>query len=251
MSKWHVLEAFESKSLDPLKLVKAEAARNSDWANMRDIDQFSLRVSFDEELFNHLVFGTPFKALRRRILLDLDHAPKKDFYIWGKENSPCLNVLDGTIDGRVTQKPGGKCHHLIEVLLRDFYRPLKMGELFAEIFPDDHFDIFSSPNRLHQILFRTREWLNEENIPLEIVENCKISLQVQRRFLRARPAGTSSGRWLPPDARKISRSFSTQAKNFNPKKRVANWAFRASPFLDLPRGRAKTDILKNQANTTQ
>jgi hypothetical protein len=81
-----------------------------------------------------------------------------------------LDIVTGEINGKSVLPPGSRCHHLIEVLLRDFYRPLKMGEIFVELFPGEYFDIFSSPNRVHQLLFRTRDWIAQQNLPLEINE---------------------------------------------------------------------------------
>ena len=79
-----------------------------------------------------------------------------------------MDVMTGAVDGGPSLDAGRKCHHLVEVLVRDFYQPLKLGELFAELFPAEHFDVYSSPNRVHQLLFRTRAWMKSEKIPVEI-----------------------------------------------------------------------------------
>jgi hypothetical protein len=67
--------------------------------------------------------------------------------------------------------PGKKIHQLVEVLLRDFYSPLKLGGLFRELFPGEYFDPDSSPGRVHQLIWRARRWLESSDIPVEISEN--------------------------------------------------------------------------------
>jgi hypothetical protein len=54
--------------------------------------------------------------------------------------------------------------------LRDFYRPLRIGALFSELFPGEVFDINSSPDRVHQFLRRARRSLRAHKLPLKIVE---------------------------------------------------------------------------------
>lgn len=48
---------------------------------------------------------------------------------------------------------------------------MKIAGLFWELFPNEHFDVFTSPDRVHQVLRRTRQSLKNEKLPIEIVEN--------------------------------------------------------------------------------
>src|SRR5262249_16869388 len=114
--------------------------------------------------------GTPYEAFRSRVCAELDHHPEKSFYLLGAEGTPCMDITTGKINGEDALDSGRIGHQLIEVLLRDFYRPVKLCEIFAQLFPDEHFDIFSSPNRVHQLLFRTRHWIEQRQLPFSITE---------------------------------------------------------------------------------
>src|SRR5262249_37220297 len=45
-----------------------------------------------------------------------------------------------------------------------------IGGLFSELFPNEHFDIFSSVNRLYQLIFRTRRWLADNGLEASVIE---------------------------------------------------------------------------------
>lgn len=68
------------------------------------------------------------------------------------------------------ENPGGKCVQLLEVMLRDFYESLRVAGLHAALYPDEYFDITTSPDRVRQLIRRTRGWLKERTIPVKILE---------------------------------------------------------------------------------
>ncbi len=147
------------------------AYQSRDWEAIREADLFSLKVEMNKVQFLHLVFGTPFLSYRQRIINELGGLPDRTMYVLGPKVSPRMDLTTGEINGVEHLTPGRKCHQLIEILLRDFYSPLRIGGLFLELFPGDYFNISSSPDRVHQIVRRTRRWLEQEKIPVQIVEN--------------------------------------------------------------------------------
>ena len=170
--KWRaVLTSAKSGDVTAIEEFRAEALRRKDWESVREADLASLGIAFDEGKFRHLVFGTPFAPYRERIRRELGRWPEEMSFVLGPQDAPCLDVSSGEIDGASRLSAGKKCHQLLEVLLRDFYKPIRLGGLFAELFPGEHFDIFSSPDRIHQLIRRTRKWFLEEELPAAIVED--------------------------------------------------------------------------------
>jgi hypothetical protein len=77
----------------------------------------------------------------------------------------------GTIDGRQALRAGSQVHQLIEVLLRDFFEPLRTARLFNELFPGELFNVSTTPARVRKAVERTRAWLRNKAIPVSIVED--------------------------------------------------------------------------------
>ncbi|MES2964160.1 MAG: hypothetical protein V4760_09745 [Bdellovibrionota bacterium] len=174
--KWQtILESFESKDVTKLISLRQEAIERRDGETAREADRFRLLISFDAATFDHLLFGTPYPEFRKMLCRQMRQAPSKLEYLVGAEGARTLDIATGelaTSEGKVeTFKPGGKCHKVLDVLSRDFYRPTSLGGLFTELFPGEHFDVFSSPGRIHQILFRTRAWAKERGMPVEVKES--------------------------------------------------------------------------------
>lgn len=171
LKKWGlILEGLESKRLAPFNELRRLAIQSHNWEAWREADMFSLLVHHSEELFVHLYFGSPIPGLRERMKVELGGVPKRTVYVLGAKDSPRFDLRTGQIGGETVVKPGKKEHQLLQVLLKDFYRPLRIGGLFAELFPNEHFDLISSPVRVHQILRRTRGLLKKVAAPVGIDE---------------------------------------------------------------------------------
>ena len=187
LNKWTAfLEGVRTRSLDPIEKYRASALEMNDWNGAREADHQSLRISFDPDLFHHLIFGTPYSAYRERIFRDLGRRPERPVYAYGSESSLSIsrmNLADGSIDGAETTAAGRKGHQLLEVLLRDFYQPLTVAGIFSELFPAERFNVHSSPDRVHQLLRRTRRWLAEKRIPVAIQEDGRFySVRIEGGF---------------------------------------------------------------------
>ena len=173
--KWQAyIRAVEMKSVEPLQAFRREAIAYRNWEGVREADLLALKISMDADDLDYLYFGTPMPYYRERIRRELGQAPASDKFLLGSKGSPQLDLLSGEITGGgVTHmlKPGSKSHQLLDSLLRDFYRPLGLGSLFNELFPGEHFDIYSSPDRVHQVIRRSRRWLEDAQIPIEIHED--------------------------------------------------------------------------------
>ena len=170
VKKWQaIVEAQESGSEAPLRRLRAEASQRGDYESMREADFYLLKLSFNEELFCHLYFGTPSEGYRRKMVEEYCHRPERTTYKVGHGKSE-LNLQTGELDGRLVLNPGKQAHRLLGVLLRDLYRPVGTGEIFAGLFPDEYFNIISSPNRVHQAIVRARKGFASSGLSFRIVE---------------------------------------------------------------------------------
>jgi len=168
VDKWHaVIAALESSDTSPMDELLARIRDKRHWNSLREIDFFSLKIRFDQRIFDKLYFGSPFDAYRERLLREFGREPSETLIV-GSGGGMILDVNHGSIDGHGALNSGKKIHHLLIALTRDLYSPATVAALFFEIHPSQHFDIFSSPARIHQLIYRCRDWLKSEQLPLSI-----------------------------------------------------------------------------------
>ncbi len=166
--KWKaIMEAQESGELEPLFNFRCEALARKHWESVREADLFTLKLKFSQSLFDHLVIGTPTEHYKNRIREQLKHEPSES-YIYGDPGSQYLDLGTGLMSGSGKLNPGKLNHQVLLALSRDFYAPRNIGNLFAELYPGDYFNVDSSPLRVRQALSRTRRWLEEHQIPVAI-----------------------------------------------------------------------------------
>jgi tetratricopeptide (TPR) repeat protein len=171
ITKWRlIVEALQSQSLEPIDRLRSLAIDAQDWEGAREADLFSLKIKFERARYLRLIFGTPFDQYRQRVLRETGQPNDRSIYVYGDKQAPRLDLRTAEIDGYPALNPGRKSHQLLDVLLRDFYRPQRVPAIFSNLFPGEHFDIFSSPDRIYQAIRRTRRWFESDKIPLEIRE---------------------------------------------------------------------------------
>ncbi len=167
--KWtSVLNAYLENSTTGLLEFRKQALALKDWEALRHTDLHILNLDFSPELFHMHLFGSPWLGYREKAQRMLGRVIDVDAYLLGHPDARTLDVRTGQLDGKQVLAFGGSLHRTLEALLRDFYRPVSVGGLFGMLFPEEHYDIYSSPNRVHQLLFRLRKWCEEQNLPLEI-----------------------------------------------------------------------------------
>ena len=130
-------------------------------------------MRFDESLFKQLYFGTPYIAYQERILQTLKLSKPTHQHILGAPVGPYFDLQSAEVDGVPAFAPGGKTHQLIEILFRDFYKPIGIGGLASALFEGERFDIETSPDRVHQVIRRARLELKNSRVPLQILAQAK------------------------------------------------------------------------------
>lgn len=171
--KWQsITDAFEQNSVTILNDFRNEALKRNHWESVREADLFSIKLKFDQKRFDHLVIGTPMEGYRRRIQRQIEGHQPNECFLFGRSGSLELDLSTGRLKNADDLNAGKKIHQMIAALVTDFYVPRNMGTLFSELYPNEHFDINSSSFRMHQILRRTRRWLESNKIPASIEHSC-------------------------------------------------------------------------------
>ncbi|MGE4132351.1 MAG: hypothetical protein AB7F86_11985 [Bdellovibrionales bacterium] len=183
VTKWQaVLEALKTRDLKPLRELSVAAALRGEYETMREADLYSLKISFDQELFHKIYYGTAAAPYRARIERELGQSPKVGAYVYGDQDGPVVSLRTGQIvNGDKTVAVSRLPLRVLSILTRDLYRPMSTGGLHAELFPGEYFNIYSSPNRVHQTISRARRWLEKNELPATIeVRHSTFSVKVHR-----------------------------------------------------------------------
>lgn len=238
VQKWSaILVALQSGDTKVLAEFREQAEKNRDWESLRDVDFFQLTINHDDHLLSRLVYGTPFEFYRSRVTSHLGRQPSSQNYIFGSENSPRFILATGEVEGMSISAPGNTVHQLLAVLLSDLYRPWSVGSIFAELFPGEYFDVFSSPNRVHQLLWRLRRWFESNQIPVVLTEydgqyrlelngdfsfvipSHRVTLDEQEIYLRK--IQSLFGQQSTFSSREVQEKLGISSSSF---KRLASWA---------------------------
>jgi hypothetical protein len=236
--KWQaLLQATKTGSATPLRKFRAEAVLRNEWEAIRDCDFYTLKFEFDRELFEHLVCGTPHESFRKKVCRHLNmDMPTGEFRL-GSANGPSFDLKTGNLSEGDGLSCGKKIHQLIAILLQDFYKPVSLGAIFGSLFPDEHFNIFTSPGRTHQLLWRTRQFFTDNQLPLEIstleagfllhnTGNFSFRLNFDRSSVRGPSAQLERLKQvLPPSETEFSSSEVSQLLNLSEStaRRVLRW----------------------------
>jgi tetratricopeptide (TPR) repeat protein len=162
LRKWRaILTASRHGETEELISFRAEAVARNHAESVRQTDLVVLKVAFDQNLFDRLYAGTPYAQFRMKLTAMFPQARLPENFLWGDPGGAILDL------GR-TNRDIARHQAFLRAILHDFYRPPRVGGLFASLFPNDYFDVYSSPNRIHQCLRRARQWLMGQNLPLSI-----------------------------------------------------------------------------------
>ncbi len=164
--KWLAyLQAKKTKSLQPLHSFSKEAQRFQEWESLRDCEFLKLKVSFDPKRFAQLFVGTPKPAYRNRLLNSFEILePPKMAYLGKPNASDTVDVLQARFRDQEIFALGRPLHQMFYALCSDFYAAQPVGALFHSTFPEEYYDPNSSPNRIHQLIFRLREEFLRNNL---------------------------------------------------------------------------------------
>lgn len=238
VSKWRgILELEEKKdaaSIQNISELKKEAAQLGLWENVRDLDLALVSAVNDEATFSHLYFGTPGEGFRKHLFRSTRKTfPLPDFYDWNV--GPTFQVVDISKLSIRNQS-----RRLLSLLCRDFYRPLRVTDIFSVLHSEEYFNPFTSAGRIHQTVRMLRKELAKLRVALPISFR-----GVGYRILP--PAGVSIRVSRQKDSQSILQSLAhLEDKPFTSKE--------AAQRLKLPlrtiQRRLKTEVEKGHLETT-
>lgn len=185
--KWTVVtDALEHQNPENLDRLRQRALAFSHWETLRDLDYYRSVLNPEGYWADWVYFGTPYPGFRAK-LEKLRVFPEST---WVHRQESIERRWDPWFPDN---SQGDLAHRFVAFLAKDHYRPARIGEVFLALFPDQYFDIDISPNRVHQIARRARQWLLDESIPLRLEEQAgtyrlqkspSIALMGRKNFIR-------------------------------------------------------------------
>jgi hypothetical protein len=179
LRKWRALLALSRNPGGPSREgvleIRRQASLKPHWETVRDCDFWLGTTLKDGKLLNDVYSGTPLPSFRSYLVRENpDFVPPKRYTrALGELPGKRIRTLDlneATLEGAEAMKPGGTLHRLCFALASDFYRPRRLPSLHYHVYPGEFFNSVSSPLRVHQLLWRLRDWAKQKRVPLEIAE---------------------------------------------------------------------------------
>jgi len=207
IQKWSlILAAQRTGDCQPLYEFKEVARENGQAEIERDSDFHLLKIRFDANRANHLYAGTPYSSYRRLMLRSFHWAEPKEDYVWG-HSGETLDLREMSWKGATVFRKDSLQHRALLFQLSDLYQARNVGGIFSNIYPDEYFDVDSSTLRVHQLVKRVREKIEELEIPISLELGSsgykirKKSLDVRLRLPLMSEATLESGLALENDER--------------------------------------------------
>ena len=158
-----------------LKQICKEAYAIQDWETVRDCE-FHIAVLLDRKnTMDQIYLGSPYAGFRKRLrdLYSLK-APKSKSqkYFIGDFNLDSAKTFIDLTKGQQTFMFSAAELRFLQVLLKDLFRPPRIGEIFAGLFPKEYFDPFSSPQRIKNVMHRLNKNLlkMQSNVQVKIIK---------------------------------------------------------------------------------
>lgn len=175
VEKWQaILEASQRKtnSAKNFEAVRKRALKVGHLETIRECDRMEAILNKDHDLFLKVYFGTPWEHYREWLCRDFkgdSTLPKEYLREMGEGITKLSERLDFFKDDQLREQP--LLLRLFAILNRDFYQSLRIASIHTLLYPDEFFNPFSSPNRIHQLVDRLKVFLKEKKSPLKIAQD--------------------------------------------------------------------------------
>jgi tetratricopeptide (TPR) repeat protein len=181
IKKWQaVIKAQREHDVSYLREIRSLALAMKDYFTVREADLYSLKVCFEPKLFDRLYFGSSQPGYRRHVEQVTNHAASASKVTFGETAGMAIDfttarILRSTSSREEAQpcenlKSNSKTYLLLKTLFSDFYSPFSIGSLFSHLFASDFYDPLTSPERVRQVIYRTRKLILQLRLPIKIVE---------------------------------------------------------------------------------
>ncbi len=184
-------DSFDSLDNEYVRLID-KAQRMNSYETRRDLDFYYAIFKNSDQYLNQVYWGTSLKSYKSRILFATQgqFQPATEFILAGsttlKSTSDSFSApLSVNSASAKTQsifdlwrcrldekylplKVGGRTWQVLHILSQDLYRPVRVGELFTKLFPNESFDIELSMEKLKKTISRVRKEIRNLNLPMQI-----------------------------------------------------------------------------------
>ncbi len=153
--KWQALLSLKlNGQFDKIEYIRKKNSYFKDYETLRDLDYWQAHITNDASLMNAVFFKTPYTSFKNRIPQSMVSKS------WSWQNNPQKNNKNLiSIFGQELPRTFELTSQLFCHLLSDGYKPMTLGSIHSKLFSDEHFNPFSSPDRIYQILSRLNKKL--------------------------------------------------------------------------------------------
>jgi tetratricopeptide (TPR) repeat protein len=192
VKKWQFLVSLyqkevTSKEREEWIKLRAIAKALQHQETMRDLDyHFAIRTD-DKALLKYIYWGTPHQSYKEKIIhqylkiykIPLEVGESYSRLISSTDSGPVFESsvpeistvyeLNVSLNPQITGlKEDSLLRKLFVCLNGDFYRGISLYSLHEQIYEGEYFNPQSGPDRITQLVFRLREWLDKNDIQLEV-----------------------------------------------------------------------------------
>lgn len=160
-------EKVSREEILSLGQLRERAVNIQDWETLRDCD---LNEAVDNQDFNlglRVFWGSHLAPYKRRVL-DLFHNGLTigNEFVWISPYGKAAESVDSDL---VALAPTTLLKKFFFLMTRELYRPLRITELSDFLHPQEFFNPQSTPEKIHSLVLRARNWLENMGLPLKIV----------------------------------------------------------------------------------
>lgn len=142
------------------------------WEVYRNCDlQYGLLTDQETKVYK-AYFGSPYKEYRKKLLGQIKgRFDIPDWWINKSSDSNSIFALNRTTascGNDVIIEPFKKSWNLFFLLSQDLYRPVSLGYLFNELFPEEYFAKRLAAHRVQQLLLGLRKAFNSKDLTIDI-----------------------------------------------------------------------------------
>jgi hypothetical protein len=172
VKKWKlIIDILRSKNECTAEVVnlQIEAQAKSEFETVRELDFYYALARQDQSLFQKVYCGTRFETYRRRMKQKYaqDTAFLKEFAIPFTDNPNFQGAMQNFSSSSLELSVSAE--KMLKIVLSDFYRPIQLGEVFRDLYPDEYFNPNTSKDRLYKVFSRLKQELQSQDSPIDII----------------------------------------------------------------------------------
>ncbi len=167
IKKWNLIKALkqgEPNARDHVLDFIEWGRRENNPELVRDLEFFLAKHDGDQNRLTKVFFGTPYKAYLKRFHSDQLHHQCFTLSL----GEAAADATSFNLDEFIMRENLSVPALALAASLKDFYRTPGLVEVFCDVYPDEHFNPYSSPGKIHQAIFRLNALMRKLKVPFQI-----------------------------------------------------------------------------------